>query len=210
MSLLDETPGLVRIAAGAWLRTLSWTAQTSLAAARSVLGEEPPAPETPAPAPPPAPSLRDRGAELLSRSADIDAEDDAHPAYAQILDQLAPDEARILRHLCADGAQPAVDVRVGKVPLIGSELVAPGLSMIGAGAGVRHLDRVPAHLNNLYRLGLIWFSREPLEDPLAYQVLEAQPDVLAAMRAAGRGARTVRRSILLTPFGADFCDVCLP
>jgi hypothetical protein len=41
-------------------------------------------------------------------------------------------------------------------------------------------------------------------------VLEAQPEVLEAMRAAGRGARTVRRQILLTPFGQDFCSVCLP
>jgi hypothetical protein len=92
---------------------------------------------------------------------------------------------------------------------VGSHLVAPGLTMIGQQAGVRHLDRVPQDLNNLYRLGLIWFSREPLDDPLRYQVLEAQPDVLAAMRAAGRG-KTVRRSIALTPFGADFCAVCLP
>jgi hypothetical protein len=76
--------------------------------------------------------------------------------------------------------------------------------------GSRHVERVPAYLNNLYRLGLIWFSREPLEDPLSYQVLEAQPEVLGAMRAAGRGARTVRRQILLTPFGDDFCRVCLP
>jgi hypothetical protein len=45
--------------------------------------------------------------------------------------------------------------------------------------------------------------------PLDYQVLEAQPDVLGAMKAAGRGARTVRRQILLTPFGRDFCRVCL-
>ena len=57
--------------------------------------------------------------------------------------------------------------------------------MIGAEAGCRHPDRVPAYLNNLYRLGLIWFSREPLEDPLRYQVLEAQPEVLEAMGEAG-------------------------
>jgi Abortive infection alpha len=81
--------------------------------------------------------------------------------------------------------------------------------MIGTVAGCRFLDRVPAYLNNLERLGLIWFSREPLEDPLRYQVLEAQPEVIDAMRRAGRG-KTVRRSINLTPFGADFCAVCLP
>jgi hypothetical protein len=41
-------------------------------------------------------------------------------------------------------------------------------------------------------------------------VLEAQPEAAEAMRDAGRTARTVRRSIHLTPFGAEFCDVCLP
>ena len=208
---MSSAPGLLRLAAGAWLRTVAWTAETSLDAARSLLGEEAPRNGAPAAeAPPPPPSLRERGADLLSRSADIDYEEDAHPAYARIIDQLAPDEARILRFLKADGAQPAVDVRAAKVPLISSELVAPGLSMIGAGAGCRYLDRVPAYLNNLYRLGLIWFSREPLEDPLRYQVLEAPPEVLEARRAAGRGAKTVRRQILLTPFGDDFCRVCLP
>ena len=63
--------------------------------------------------------------------------------------------------------------------------------MIGAEAGCRYLDRVPAYLNNLYRLGLIWFSREPLEDPLRYQVLEAQPEVTDG---DGRGRAAARRS----------------
>jgi hypothetical protein len=159
--------------------------------------------------PPEHQSLRSRGAELLRQSADVDYEEDAHPAYERILEELAPDEARILRFLAAEGPQAAVDVRAHKALNVGSDLVAPGLSMIGPQAGARYLDRVPAYLNNLYRLGLIWFSREPLEDPLEYQVLEAQPDVIEAMREAGRG-KTVRRSIHLTPFGEDFCRVCLP
>lgn len=164
--------------------------------------------EDPAPRPP---TLRERGAELLRQSADVRYEQDAHPAYERILGELAPDEGRILRFLALEGPQPSVDVRVGKaLGVVGSQLVAPGLSMIGAGAGCRYGDRLPAYLNNLFRLGLIWFSREALEDPLRYQVLEAQPDVIAAMRGAGRGARTVRRSIHLTPFGEDFCQVCLP
>ena len=153
--------------------------------------------------------LRDRGEELLRRSADVDLDEDAHPAYARILSDLAPDEGRILRLLAVEGPQPAVDVRTARPLNIGSQLIAPGLSMIGAEAGCRHVERVPAYLNNLYRLGLIWFSRERLEDPLSYQVLEAQPDVLEAKREAGRG-RTVRRSIHLTPFGTDFCELCLP
>ena len=75
-------------------------------------------------------------------------------------------------------------------------------------SGVRRNDRVPAYLNNLFRLGLIWFSREPVKDALRYQVLEVQPDVVAAKHKAGR-ARTIRRSIELTHFGRDFCEMCL-
>jgi hypothetical protein len=80
--------------------------------------------------------------------------------------------------------------------------------MIGARAGCRYVDRVPHYLNNLNRLGLIWFSRETLHDPVVYQVLEAQPDALEAAKSV-RMAKIVRRSIHLTPFGEDFCRVCL-
>lgn len=154
--------------------------------------------------------LREMGRDLLRRSADVYYDDEAHPAYARILEDLAPDEARILRYLCREGPQPAVDVRTaGPLALARSELVAPGLNMIGPAAGVKRPDQIKSYLNNLYRLGLVWFSREPLDDPLEYQVLEAQPEVAEAMEKAGRG-KTVRRSIHLTDFGDDFCTVVLP
>jgi Abortive infection alpha len=155
-------------------------------------------------------SLRERGEELLRRSADVNFDEGSHPAYARILDDLAPDEARILRMLADQGPQPSIDVRSGLMPLKStSELIAAGLNMIGSEAGCRHLEDVPAYLNNLFRLGLIWFSSESLPDPQRYQVLEAQPEVAHALEAAGH-TRTVRRSIHLTPFGADFCSLCLP
>jgi hypothetical protein len=43
---------------------------------------------------------------------------------------------------------------------------------------------------------------------MEYQVLEAQPDVLAALHSQ-RFTRVVRRSIHLTPFGEDFCRAVL-
>ena len=154
--------------------------------------------------------LRDRGAELLQSSADVVDGPPLHPAYENILRDLAPDEARILRLLAGDGPQAAVDIRTWRPFDVGSRLVAPGLSMIARNAGVQFPDSVFQYLNNLNRLGLIWFSREPLEGGTsAYQVLEAQPEVLEAIKAAGR-ARVVRRSVHLTAFGRDFCDVALP
>lgn len=150
-------------------------------------------------------SLRERGAELLDRSRDVWNTEQAHPAYERILTELAPDEGRILLLLLKGGPQPSVDVRTGgPVGMVSSQLVAPGLTMIGARAGCRYLDQVPSYLNNLFRLGLVWFSREALKDPLEYQVVEAQPDVLEAMHSV-RFAKVVRRSVHLTPFGDDFC-----
>jgi hypothetical protein len=182
-------------------------------AAESALGVPRPA----QPVPPPAAAehhstaaeLRARGAELLRRSADVHFVDDMHPAYERILGELTPDEARILRLLATEGPQPTVDVRTNRPLGIGSELIEAGLSMIGRQAGVRNLGRTKAYLNNLFRLGLIWFSREEVE-PSRYQVVEVQPEVQSAMAKAGRAPKTVRRSVHLTPFGEDFCHTCLP
>jgi hypothetical protein len=149
-------------------------------------------------------SLRERGQELLERSRDVWATENRHPAFDRILDELAPDEARILVMLLKDGPQPSVDVRTGgPIGMVSSQLIAPGLNMVGPRAGLRYLDQVPSYLNNLFRLGLVWFSREPLREHQEYQVLEAQPDVLKALHSV-KFAKVVRRSIHLTPFGEEF------
>jgi Abortive infection alpha len=177
------------------------------AAARSRRGRQGEREEEPNPASEDA--LRAQGAELLRQSADVRIDDRTHPAYLRILQELAPDEARILRLLAIEGPQPMVDVRAANLIGVGSQLVAQTLNMVGPEAGCRHVDRVPAYLNNLQRLGLIFFSDQPLEDPIRYQVLEAQPYVLEAIKSATR-AKTAHRTLRLTPFGKDFCDVCLP
>ena len=220
--LVKDLPSLARLAVGAYWRTAEFTIRSGLDLTRAALagiGVELPQPQPPANEPSPDPSapgpdprrptLRERGDELLRRSADVREEEEVHPAFARILDELLPDEARVLRLLCTAGPQPAVDVRAGALPLNATtELIAPGLTMIGAEAGCRRPERVPLYLDNLYRLGLVWFSREALPEQSRNQVLEAQPDVIEALRSK-RSARTVRRSIALTPFGQDFCDLTL-
>ena len=153
--------------------------------------------------------LRARGAELLRQAADVGFDESAHPAYARILTELAPDEARILRLLAEHGPQPLVDVRAGNLIGIGSQLIAQNLNMLDAYDGLRRRDRVPAYIDNLTRLGLVALLGESLGGPAVYQVLEAQPDVLGLLKETPRG-KTVHRSICLSAFGRDFCEVCLP
>jgi hypothetical protein len=152
-------------------------------------------------------SLPEMFASLLDISADVHHVETGHPAYVRLLTELAPDEARILRLFAQKGAQPAVDVRTKKPFGVGTRLLAPGITMIGLNAGCADPDRVPAYLNNLNRLGLIWFSRESVTNVDEYQVLEAQPEVIEAITSVKR-ATTVLRSIELTAFGKNFCGLC--
>lgn len=234
-STMDELPGILRLGVSAAWHTTEWAATTYLRAGRRLLGIAA-APET---APAIADELRqavgglrrdatgqrkdngdrdpdelweelrDLGAEVLRKSRDVNYHETAHPAYERILGDLAPDEARILRLFMVEGPQPTIDVRTGgPLALLSSHLIAQGISMIGPRAGCRYPDRVPQYLNNLFRLGMVWFSRETLHDPVPYQVLEAQPETIEATKSV-RMAKIVRRSVHLTPFGEDFCRICL-
>lgn len=249
---LDSAPGLLRVAAGAWVQTGRWTASSALRAGRRVaraarsgesvsdlvedtrtelreaarrvlgvseleeqLGGAAPSwlrnPETERSRAAPE-ALLERGADLLTRSSELE-QDRVHPAFSAILDQLTPDEARILRLLLTDGPQALVYVHRSGPFGLGAREVARRLSMIGHHAGCLHLERVPEYLDNLARLGLIRISPDPVEDESAYQVLAAQPDVIEAMREGGRSvlrSRGSRRSVELTEFGRHFCELCLP
>jgi hypothetical protein len=215
---LATVESLARLGAGAWWRTARWGIETSLRTGAQLLEAvdrdgrigDAVAGLLGAPKQEPPPSLRERGESLLRASADVGYEQGSHPAYERILSDLAPDEARILRLIAERGPQAAVDVRSGLAFVPGSRLVAQGYTMVGAEAGCRFVDQVPAYLSNLNRLGLVWFSREPVADNERYQVLEVQPDVSEALGEAGRFSHIVRRSIGMTPLGSDFCKVALP
>ncbi|WP_324199014.1 Abi-alpha family protein [Nocardia amamiensis] len=151
--------------------------------------------------------LRRRGDALLARSADVYFTEDVHPAYDRILDELAPDEARILRFMALNGPQPSVDVRTNRPLGIGSELVQGDLTSVPEQAGVRYPDRARMYLINLNRLGLTLTSDDPVVLS-RYMVLEVQPVVEAALKKAGRAPKIVRKSLRLTEFGEDFCRTC--
>ena len=148
---------------------------------------------------------------MLRQAADVHFDAEAHPAYARILSELVPDEGRILRLLAIERA-PGLGRRARLQPdrRRHRSSIAPGLNMIGAQAGLppsrpsRRLPQQPLPAGPDLRS-----REEPLEDPIAYQVLEAQPEVMEAIKETTR-AKTVQRSIRLTPFGEDFCRVCLP
>lgn len=154
--------------------------------------------------------LREMAHQLIKRSWEPDAVfARRHPAFAEILTELTPDEARILRFLVVAGPQPSIDIRTKTLFGIGSERIAYGINMIAQMAGCRWPEFSENYMANLNRLGLVQFSKEPVEDYRRYSLLEVQPDAIDAIEAVGRSSISVYRSIHLTAFGHQFCDVCI-
>ena len=132
-------------------------------------------------------------------------DDDCHPAYMRILDALAPDEARILRFLGSRGPA-ARGRRAGRPARSPPRWSRQGCTMIGEEAGCRHArprPRLPQQPATGSASSGSRASRCEDAAPLPGARGPARGDRRAG--AGGRTARTVRRSIVLTPFGEDFC-----
>lgn len=156
-----------------------------------------------------AAALRKRGSALIRISYKPECQRrDLHPSFSRILDELLPDEARILRFLGVAGTQPMIDVRTKTLFQIGSELLLGSVSMVAPMAGCHWPDRDQHYFANLNRLGLIDLSREPVADYRRYALLEVQPTALHVIESVPKST-TIYRSVDLTAFGRQFVDVCI-
>jgi Abortive infection alpha len=154
-------------------------------------------------------ALKKRGAALVRVSCQPEYQfRDVHPSFSNILDELLPDEARVLRFLAVAGTQPAIDVRTKKLFGVGSVKLVGGVNMITEMSGCKWPDRAYQYLANLNRLGLIDFSKEPVDDYRRYALLEVQPRVVTAIEHAPKSI-SVYRSISLTSFGKQFVSACI-
>lgn len=153
--------------------------------------------------------LRHWGDELIAKSQKPTRKQaHRHPAFSQILNELAPDEVRMLRFLAVAGTQPSIDIRTKTMFQVGSERLVSGVNMIADMAGCRWPEADQRYLANLNRLGLVRFSSEPVTDYRRYALLEVQPRALEVTEVMPKTI-SVYRSIYLSDFGKQFCEVCI-
>ena len=116
-------------------------------------------------------------ANLLASSMDAKTVADAHPGFVEIIKQLTPDEAKLLKHFSTTGTLPLITLREESgTPHGGGFDIVKKLSYFGEEAGCENVDLVPTYLDNLSRLGLIkipdnyWYT-----DPATYDSLFNHP-----------------------------------
>lgn len=146
--------------------------------------------------------------ELLAQSLDQSARDSQEQLYMKLLDDLVPDEARILASL-SDGSAAAlvhVETRIGE-----KRRSLENASSVGRGAGLTVPRLTPAYVTNLLRLGLVEIGPEASELKLEYETLMADRAVRRALTDAEVGpvpARVVRRTLRLSDLGRELWAAC--
>ena len=135
----------------------------------------------------------------------------AHPAFVASINQMTPDEARILLYLSAGADVPTLtvdDVHPDKDPVTGQTWTAVirNFTLIGFDADCTAPHLGTAYLDNLARLGILESNGTfQLADAKAYERLESSAAVQAAKKEIesqqGHEASLNRAFFGLTDFG---------
>ena len=168
--------------------------------------ELPPRPVDPA-------DLGPRMRSLLDQALANTPADSSLDLFHRILDQLSPDEARIIAALSDGHAAPLIHVRPLSPAGILGEPTLENASLIGKLANVSLPQLTPQYVTHLLALGLVQIGAERPSLKDDYQILMADPGVLKASKKASRGPiapRYEKHTLRLSPLGRSLWEACFP
>lgn len=128
------------------------------------------------------------------------------------LDQLLPDEVRVLSALSSGDSHALIGVSASRSITGSREVLLSNISSVGKAARVKVRDLVPAYIARLKALGLAESRGPNASLELDYQVLESDSDVLRAISEAQAGnysrIRVERATLRISPTGQRFWAMC--
>jgi hypothetical protein len=166
----------------------------------------PPAPPLP---PSPANILETLDAKmhtLLDRAIEQSTVSSRQELFHKILDQIVPDEARIIGALSDGSASPLLNVYARTRTGLVGEVVLENMSLIGRTAHLALPHLTPMYVSHLLSLGLVESGPEDTAMKDEYEILAADTGVLKAVKNASRGpipARVERYTLRLSGLGLE-------
>ncbi len=143
---------------------------------------------------------------LLDRAIEQSSMSGRQELFHKILDQIVPDEARIIGALSDGSVSPLLNVyQRTRAGLVG-EVVLENMSLIGKTANLALPHLTPTYVSHLLSLGLLETGPEDTTMKAEYEILGADTMVLKAIKRAGRGpipARIERYSLRLSGLGIE-------
>lgn len=162
--------------------------------------------------------LRDMYANLLANSMNSVVKDGVHPSFVEIIRQLSPDEAKILKYLYVGNLMPTLGIRV--VFKSGSHTkILNAFSNVPELSGCENTLNSERYINNFVRLGLInhiddeWYTDDSIYEPLKeHNYIVSCYDFYNAKYKNDEEFKELayRKGLCeLSAFGKSFCDICL-
>lgn len=165
-------------------------------------------------------TLRELYANLLATSIDSETAKNAHPGFVQILKNMSPDEARIMKYLAIADPQPIIDIVAKRQKQTAYMVLYRNFSFIGKKSQCEFQELTPSYLDNLCRLGLT-------EIPNAVQLVDDESEKidqnyeeLQSDKELDKIKRKIdtekdhsidfhRKLLELTNLGRQFCSACV-
>jgi hypothetical protein len=157
--------------------------------------------------------LRELYANLLASSMNIDTKWTVHPSFVDIIKQLNPDEAKLLKSLTPATIinHPLIDVRLKNKHDGGSHLLFSNFTTVGLNK-IENESNIHLYIDNLERLKLIEIPPlQHLVDKMAYDELKKHPFLKELLNVSGVNPHFdidyEHKTFNLTSFGVSFIQV---
>ena len=160
--------------------------------------------------------LREMYANLLANSMNKIVKNGVHPGFVEIIKQLSPDEAKILKYINSHKTIPTITLRYEDDNGSGIDIIK-NFSNVGEISGCENPQDITKYFDNLVRLGLIISA-----DGLSSLTDKAQYDPLKNHRWIKPHAKTEKANsrsftkynfnesfVEITAYGKSFCSICL-
>ncbi len=155
--------------------------------------------------------LHSQGASATSLDADVTRF--AHPSFVPILNSLSSDEAKILKLLAWQPTLPVVSLRGTNATDRSYRTRIRNYSHVTRLADCEQEALGQAYVNNWVRLGICKIADNGcLTGPGLYEALMDDPDLAESKQeivADGYTADFVKKILMVTTYGKQFCDACV-
>ena len=157
--------------------------------------------------------LREMYANLLVSSMNIDTKYQVHPAFVDIIKQLTPDEAKLLKKLDTEkGYYPLIDLELYMGPSRGSVPIITNFTTLGDDVCDSPCN-IGSYIENLDRLKIISILNEiHVMDSSRYSPLKCSDKIKEGMETPIPSGMTFiikEKSFIVTEFGKAFIKVCV-
>lgn len=158
-------------------------------------------------------NLREMYANLLASSMIKGKKNDVHPSFVEIIKQLSPDEAKILKYLYSKKYEPIISLRRDYKNKEGGNILIDYFSIIGENSKCEFIKNIPSYLENLERLKVLEITfMSYMTTPGTYDFLINHPTITAYTSITNDENfkyDTMKGYVKITNYGSKFCNICI-